>query len=301
MLENKSSTTIVISKKAFISSLIILLVLTLIAGILTQIIPQGQYQRVKTLDGEKIIPDSFSFINQKPLPIYHFFTAWFEVLIYSGNTLVISIIIFILIIGICFAIIDKTDVLQHIIKILSSKFSKNRVFLIAIITLFFMLIGSMFGIFEEMLPLIPLILLLSKNFGWDEFMGLGMSLLATAFGFAAAISNPFTLGVAQKLAAIPVFSGVGLRLLVFISIYLILLVFLILYMKKISKKNPEINDKETKKDISSDEKLEGKTKTSVLFFIIMMVMMMTFIILTLFIKEISGFSLVFISLVFIVI
>lgn len=303
MGKNEGSATIVIGKKAFISSVVILFVLTLIAGILTQVIPQGQYQRVKTLDGEKIIPDSFSYIERRPLPIYHWFIAWIEVLFDSGSLIVISIIVFILIIGTCFAIIDKTNVLQDVIRILSEKFFNNKFLLVSIITFFFMLIGSMFGIFEEMIPLIPLILVLCKNFGWDELMALGMSLLATGFGFAAAISNPFTLGVAQRLANIPVFSGAALRVLIFIVVYIILVTFLELYMKKLSK---NINNIEVKKDFNGESILENSEKNrlmkkSVIFFVFMMILMLVFIILTLFIKEISGLSLPFIALVFIII
>ncbi len=321
MEKKEGSATIVIGKKAFISSVAILLVLTLIAGILTQVIPQGHYQRVKTIDGETIIPDSFSYAKDKPLPIYHWFIGWIEVLFDSGSLIVISIIVFILIIGTCFAIIDKTNVLQNVIEILTEKFEKNKFILISIITLFFMLIGSMFGIFEEMIPLIPLILILSKNFGWDELMALGMSLLATGFGFAAAISNPFTLGVAQRLANIPVFSGAALRVLIFIVVYIILIAFLELYLKRLSRKQNNMNIKpdfgniyktkktdETKDDNKNNNKnnnnLNDKNrimKKSVFFFVFMIILMFIFIVLTLFIKEISGLSLPFIAIVFITI
>ena len=302
MAQNEGSTTIIISKKAFLTSVIILLILTFIAGILTQILPQGQYQRVKTIDGEKIIPDSFNSIKQKPLPIYHWFIAWFEVLLYEGNFLVISIIIFILLIGVCFAIIDKTGVLQHIIKVLSDRFSKNKILLVALISLFFMLLGSMFGIFEEMLPLIPLILLLCQKFGWDEQMALGMSLLATGFGFAAAISNPFTLGVAQKLANIPVFSGFGLRLIVFLVIYFMLLIFLVNHMKKLKRTGvSNIENPDEKKSYSDNSNQDKNIKKSVVFFTLMMIIMLIFIVLTLFVKAISGLSLPLIALVFITI
>lgn len=291
------SSTIFISKKAFINSLIILLILTVIAGILTQIIPSGHYKRITTDQGELIIPDSFSFSDNKPLPIYHWFISWFTVLFAPGNLIIISIIIFILLIGTCFAIIDKTKVLHEVINLLSEKFSKNKILLVGIISLFFMLIGSMFGIFEEMLPLIPIILLLSKNFGWDERIALGMSLLATGFGFAAAISNPFTLGVAQRLANIPVFSGTGYRVVVFLIIYLLLFIFLINSIKKQSK----ISDFKYKDNSIGNVKEKKRIKKSVVFFIIMMLIMILFVTATLFIKAISGLSLPFIALIFIII
>ncbi len=261
---NNGSTSIVIGKKAFISSVIILLILTLIAGVLTQVIPRGHYQRIKIVDGEVIVPGSFSYTDQKPLPFYNIFYAWIEVLFSPGNILVISIVMFILIIGVCFAIIDKTKVLHEVIRILSIKFAHNKVFLMALVSLFFMLIGSMFGIFEEMIPLIPLILLLCKNFGWDQLLGLSMSLLATGFGFASAISNPFTLGVAQRLASIPIFSGVGLRLIVFITIYLILLLFLMMNAKKAESKKIVEDDIHGKGRVnfSEDELFNPETFTN---------------------------------------
>ncbi|MCX8058577.1 MAG: AbgT family transporter [Spirochaetes bacterium] len=303
--------TLVISKKAFISTFIILLVLTIISGILTQIIPQGKYERTISEEGEKIIADSFKFIKEKPLPIYHWFLAWIEVLFDKGNILIISIILFILIIGICFSIINYTGILEIIIKILSYKFYKNKFLLLSIITLFFMILGSMFGIFEEMLPLIPLILLLSKNFGWDQLTGLYMSLLATGCGFAAAISNPFTLGVAQKLANIPVLSGAGYRIFIFIFIYFILITFIEIYIKKITKnsivekgsnystnyiENFNISTMENK-----DIEIINKKKKSITFFIIMIIIMFCFIITTLFINNIASFSIPIIALIFIII
>ena len=66
-----------------------------------------------------------------------------------------------------------------------------------------MLIGAFFGIFEEVVPLVPIMIALSYAMGWDTLVGLGMSILATNMGFSAAITNPFTIGVAQKIAGLP--------------------------------------------------------------------------------------------------
>jgi uncharacterized ion transporter superfamily protein YfcC len=65
--------------------------------------------------------------------------------------------------------------------------------------------------------------------------GIGMSLLAAGCGFAAGVCNPFTIGVAQQLAGLPMFSGVGLRLLAFVLIYLLLYGFLYRHAKKIAR------------------------------------------------------------------
>jgi len=120
------------------------------------------------------------------------------------------------------------------------KYAGDKYRLLAVICLCFMLFGSLFGLFEELVALIPMALVLSYGLGWDALVGLGMSTLAFGFGFAAAIFNPFTVGIAQKLAGLPAFSGVLFRIVVFIVIYLCLIVFLTRYAKKIEK-HPELS------------------------------------------------------------
>ena len=78
-----------------------------------------------------------------------------------------------------------------------------------------------------------------------------MSLLATAFGFSAAIANPFTIGVAQRIAGLPAFSGAGYRVLVFLAVYGLLLAFLFLYAKRIER-NPQASSA-----WHDDEKIRG--------------------------------------------
>jgi uncharacterized ion transporter superfamily protein YfcC len=71
--------------------------------------------------------------------------------------------------------------------------------------------------------------------GWDSLTGLGMSILATNMGFSAAVTNPFTIGVAQKLAGLPLFSRAWQRILIFLAIYAVLGVFLVTYARKIER------------------------------------------------------------------
>jgi uncharacterized ion transporter superfamily protein YfcC len=98
-----------------------------------------------------------------------------------------------------------------------------------------MLLGGFFGILEEIVPLVPIMIALSVSLGWDPLVGLGMSVLATNIGFSAAITNPFTIGVAQKLAGLPLFSGALLRVPVFIVFYAALAWFLLTYARRIDR------------------------------------------------------------------
>jgi uncharacterized ion transporter superfamily protein YfcC len=83
---------------------------------------------------------------------------------------------------------------------------------------------------------VPLMIGLAYYLGWDSLTGLGMSVLATNVGFSTAVFNPFTIGIAQKIAGLPLYSGAGPRIVLFIIVYAILATFLVLYARKIERK-----------------------------------------------------------------
>lgn len=236
-MDNNGS-SLQISKKSFFSSVAILLMLMIGAGILTHVIPSGAFEKVLIDGKESIVPGTFAFTGEGGYAIWRWFTAPVEVLWSPDAVTVIMIIVFICIIGGTFTVLDKSGMLQYIMNSLVKKFEKSKYVLMAILTLFFMLFGSVFGIFEELVALVPIVIILSYALGWDSLTGLGMSALAAGFGFSSATLNPFTLGVAQEIAGLPAFSGIGFRLFVFAVCYGILYGFLYRYAKKIEK-NPQ--------------------------------------------------------------
>lgn len=236
-MDNNGS-SLQISKKSFFSSVAILLMLMIGAGILTHVIPSGAFEKVLIDGKESIVPGTFAFTGEGGYAIWRWFTAPVEVLWSPDAVTVIMIIVFICIIGGTFTVLDKSGMLQYIMNSLVKRFEKSKYVLMAILTLFFMLFGSIFGIFEELVALVPIVIILSYALGWDSLTGLGMSALAAGFGFSSATLNPFTLGVAQEIAGLPAFSGIGFRLFVFAVCYGILYGFLYRYAKKIEK-NPQ--------------------------------------------------------------
>lgn len=224
-----------ISQKAFLQSVIILFCLMLGAGILTRIIPAGAFDRVTVEERELIDPYSFRPIDQPNYPIWRWITAPLEVLWGPDSLTIITIIIFLLLVGVAFAIMDKAGILKYSLERIVHRFSGRKYLLLLFISFFFMLLGAFFGIFEEVVPLVPLMIALSYSLGWDALVGLGMSILATNMGFSAAITNPFTIGVAQRIAELPLFSGAWLRVIIFAGMYAILAFFLTRYAKRIEK------------------------------------------------------------------
>jgi uncharacterized ion transporter superfamily protein YfcC len=224
-----------ISKKAFFQSIIILLVIMILAGVLTKVIPAGRFDRIIQGERELIQPDSFSFVEAPNYPVWRWFTAPIEVLWGEDSLLVIVISLFILMVGGAFAVMETSGILQTGLERIVNRYQDRKYLLLMLITLFFMMLGAFFGIFEEVVPLVPIILALSYYLGWDALVGLGMSILATNMGFSAAITNPFTIGVAQELAGLPLFSGSWFRVPFFIIIYSVLVYFLIRYARRIEK------------------------------------------------------------------
>ncbi len=225
-----------ISRRAFIQSALILLVMMLIGGVLTLVLPAGEYQRTLIEGRQMIDPQSYQPIERPDYPFWRWFVAPLEVLSGPDRLTLIVILLFILMVGSGFAVLDRCGVLQAGLGRLIGRFQHRKYLLLALISLFFMGLGAFFGIFEEVVPLVPLMLALSYLLGWDSLVGLGMSILATNIGFSAAITNPFTIGVAQRIAELPPFSGAGFRAMVFLAMYGIFILFLLRYAKRIEQK-----------------------------------------------------------------
>jgi len=224
-----------ISRKAFIQSALILLVLMIAAGILTRALPAGEYTRYESEGRVLIDPESYREIDSPHYPVWRWFTAPVEVLWGEDSIIIITIIVFILLVSGAFAVLEKAGILNALLAKIVHRYRDRRYTLLLVLSLFFMLLGAFFGILEEIVPLVPLMIALSYSLGWDALVGLGMSVLATNIGFSAAITNPFTIGVAQKLAGLPLFSGALLRVPVFLVFYAALAWFLLTYARRIDR------------------------------------------------------------------
>ncbi len=235
-MKNDTQKGLNISVKSFLTAIIVIFVLMAVTYILTLIIPGGSYARIPDGEGNLLIDTTgaFSYV-QGGLPFWKWLLSPILVLGASGSGALIAVIVFLLVIGGIFNSLDKCGLMKYMLDKLVHRFAPVRYRLMAVILLLFMALGAMIGSFEECVPLVPIVVAMSINLGWDAMTGIGMSLLAAGCGFAAGICNPFTVGVAQQLAGLPMFSGTWLRVLAFCLIYGLLLSFLRLYAKKIEK------------------------------------------------------------------
>ena len=294
-----------ISRKSFIQSAVILLILMVLAGVLTQVIPAGQYQRIESEGRELIDPDSYLEIPQPDYPIWRWFTAPIEVLGSEDGLTVITILIFLLMVGAAFAVLEKSGILRFVLGGLVGRYRERKYLLLAIISLFFMSLGAFFGIFEEIVPLVPLIVALSYSLGWDSLIGLGMSVLATNMGFSAAITNPFTLGVAQKIAGLPLFSGAALRVGVFLAFYALLMLFLVNYARRIDRQ-PETSPvfeeehrKRPKAALSTESQdFDPRLRRGIIWFLIFVILILLVLLMGPLVPALSEFALPLVGVLF---
>ena len=170
----------------------------------------------------------------------------------EGNVSLLAIIAFLLVIGGVFNCLDKCGLMKYMLDVITDRFGKEKYKLVAYITLFFMAMGAFIGSYEEVVPLVPIVVALAIRLGFDALTGIGMSLLAIGCGFAAGICNPFTVGVAQELAELPMFSGMWYRVIAFLMVYALLVTFLIRYAKRIER---VVDNQETQKKFVENFKM----------------------------------------------
>ena len=253
-MDNSKQKGLGIGVKSFITAIVVIFILMVATYVITLVVPSGVYPRIEDASGNTVIDTNgeFSYV-EGGIPFWKWLLSPVLVLGASGSGALIAVIAFLLVIGGIFNSLDRCGLIKYMLDKLSYTFGHMRYRLMALIMLFFMALGAMIGSFEECVPLVPLVVALAVRLGWDRLTGIGMSLLAVGCGFASGICNPFTVGVAQQLAGLPMFSGAWLRILSFVLIYALLFLFLFLYAKRIEK---PVNAEDKAENFTPDARMD---------------------------------------------
>ena len=247
--------TLNVSVKSFLTSIGVIVVLMILTYVLTFLIPGGEYARVVDASGNLVIDPSggFRFV-EGGLSFWKWLASPFLVLGADGGGMIAAIIVFLLVIGGVFNSLEVCGLMKYMLNRIVHQFGKSRYQLMAVVAFFFMAMGALIGSFEECVPLVPIVVALAVSLGWDAVTGIGMSLLAVGCGFASGVCNPFTIGVAQSLAGLPMFSGMWLRAVGFVVIYGLLMAYLVWYARKVDNRK-EMLQQSFVKDARMDKSL----------------------------------------------
>ena len=201
----------------------IIFAMILLSALLTWFVPGGEY--VKGEEG------TLAYRDVESVPqLFGVFTA-----LYHGFVKQSGIIIFILIVGGSFWLLNSTGAISvGIGRFIRSVGRYHKVVLVAI-TLLFSLAGAIFGMSEETIPFVGIVVPLVVSMGYDAFLGMLIVYVAANVGFSSAFLNPFTVGIAQEMAELPLFSGMEYRLFCWAILTLLLILFVLFYAKSVYK------------------------------------------------------------------
>ena len=217
-------------------TLVIISAIVLLVSIATYIVPGGAYEKVVNEAGKTVVVDgSFKYIESQPQSLFEILQTPIQGIVESGE-----IIAFLLIVGGAFNIISRTKAIDFGIVNIVNVFKGKEILIIPIITTIFSLGGAVFGMYEESVPFVAILVPLMLALGYDSIMAVAVTYLACALGFSSAMLNPFTVGIAQSIAEIPMFSGIEYRTIIWVITTIVGCAFLMIYARKI-KKNPELS------------------------------------------------------------
>lgn len=225
----------------------IVFALIVFAAVLTWVVPAGEFVR-ETIDvngssREVVVNNSFHYTERAP-QTWQIFSALFNGFVDKAD-----IIIFILMVGGAFWILNNShaiDVgvmafLRWVKRLSRYKIIKKlgvENIIITLVMLLFSLFGAVFGMSEETIAFVVVFIPLAIQMGYDSIVGVCMCYVAAHVGFAGAMLNPFTIGIAQGIADLPLFSGLEYRLFCWVVLTIVGIAFVLWYARRV-KARPE--------------------------------------------------------------
>ncbi len=236
---------------------IILLGIMLLMAVLTYIIPAGEFDRVEGVDGRMlVVADSFHTVERNPTTFMEFFTAIPTGFVDAGWVIALTFCV-----GGGFVVLKKTGFIHGAISALARKLSGKGIIIIPILMITFAVIDCFIGMCELCMVYVPIILPLMLVLGFDSITACAVALCGSAAGFTAALANPFTVGIGQKIAGLPLYSGWQYRLIVLLVMTLIAIAYVMRYAKKV-KKDPllsSVYDIDQKRELDTEAANVGLT------------------------------------------
>ncbi len=223
-------------KRMFTSpnAFVILLSITVLCTVMTWVVPAGQFQYTydEALGRDIIVPGSYAQIESDPVGPWEMIRA-----IYDGFVEASDIMFFVLMAAAYVYVLMETGALNALAGWILRKLGSKDFLIIPVFMLLFGFAGTSFGMYEEAYGLIPAFIIISITLGYDRVVGGAIVFLGVATGFAAAILNPFTIGIASAIAGIPLMGKqiTIVRIISFILFEMLSIGYVMYYANKVRK------------------------------------------------------------------
>lgn len=218
-------------------TLVVVMGLVLLVLMASWVVPSGEFLRTdKVVEGVRrtlTVPGSYH-----PLPKIRLGPQKALLAPLQGFSDGAGLIAFLLVIGGAFAVLDATGAVASGIRRLAAVLARRpglEKFMIPVLMGIFSLAGSVFGMSEEVIPFVLIFVPLARGLGYDAVVGVAIPFLGAAAGFAAAFFNPFTVGIAQQLSGLPLFSGLGYRLFTWVLGTALVTAFVMVYAARVKR------------------------------------------------------------------
>ncbi len=233
--------------KAPDTTLIIFSIIVL-AAVMTWIVPPGAFEKQEIqVEGagtrEVVVEGSFQYVEREEEGVLDRLGGTLAIILlapFLGFTdpEAAGIIAFVLFVGGAFAVLQKTGAVNAGLRRMVGLSRQSRLVELLIVPLFmtlFSLGGAVFGMAEETIPFVLIFIPLALALGYDSIVGVAIPFVGSGAGFAGAFLNPFTVGVAQGIAGLAPFSGIGYRIPVWITTTSVTIAFVMWYAHRIKK------------------------------------------------------------------
>lgn len=214
---------------------VILTIILLAVVVLCYLIPAGEYDRVvdPSSGNTVVLPDSFHFTQGKRPGLFDIFLALQRGYVDAADILFLIVFAY----GYVY-MLTKNGTLNNAIHVLIRRMKDKTYLLIPVFMMLFGILGSTLGIFEETYGLVSVFVGIGLALGYDGLVGGAVVYVGVATGFAAATTNPFSVGIAQSIAEVPINSGLLYRLVIFLVFQSASIWYVMRYAKKV-KAHPE--------------------------------------------------------------
>ena len=216
----------------------IVFALIVLAAVLTWVVPAGEFLR-QTVEGrEVVVGGSYHRVDAAP-QTWQVFSALFNGFVDKAD-----IIVFILVVWGAFWVLNNSHAidigvmafLRRVQRLSRYKLIRRlgvENIIIAFVMLLFSLFGAVFGMSEETIAFVVVFIPLAIRMGYDSIVGVCMCYVAAHVGFAGAMLNPFTIGIAQGIAGLPLFSGLEYRLCCWVILTVVGIAFVLWYAHRV--------------------------------------------------------------------
>lgn len=207
---------------------VILFLVLLLAAVATYITPAGMFER-EVVDGvERVVPNTYSAVESSPAGIMDIFLALQSGMVQSG-----SLIFLVLFAGGAFEIVERTGAIKAGILTVINKTKGKEISLIVIVSILFSLGGAVGAVANSVIPFVAIGIFIARALRLDAIIAVAITFGATFAGFNVGFLNPYTVGVAQSIAGLPLFSGMFFRIIAFVAIVGVTIIYTCRYAKKV--------------------------------------------------------------------